>query len=263
MTNFAPDRTMKTRPPMPLNNIGSGAPLYKEVRRRILDALARSEWQPGERLPNEADLAERFGVAVSTIRAGVGELTAAGVLVRRQGKGTFVARHDVERQQFRFSNIYDSEQKKVLTRRQITAMKKVRANREIRESLQLESAGTPYVHRVSAILRVADKPVAVMDLILPVARFPRLRQGDLEQNSENLYSVYQRVCGVTVVRMEERTHARTAPAALARKLRVRVGHPILCVERIAFTFNEVPVEIRRRFYEGTRHHYLFLHDRLD
>lgn len=254
---------MKTRQPISLNNIASGAPLYKEVRRRILDALARGEWRPGERLPNEAGLARRFGVAVSTVRAGVSELTAAGVLVRRQGKGTFVARHDIERQQFRFSNIYDSEHKKVVTRRRITSMKRLRADPRTRELLKLENAGSSHVYRVSATLRVADKPVAAMELILPVARFQRLRRKDLEQTSENLYSVYQRVCGITVVRMEERVHARTATPALARRLRVPVGHPVLCVERIGFTFNEEPVEIRRRFYEGTRHHYLFVHDRLD
>jgi GntR family transcriptional regulator len=254
---------MKTPHPTSLNNTASSAPLYKEVRRRILDALARGEWQPGERLPNEASLARRFGVSVSTIRAGVGELTAVGVLVRRQGKGTYFARHDLERQQFRFSNIYDREQKKVLTHREITAMKKALVDPETRALLKLNGAGSPYVHRVSAILRVVNKPVAVMDLILPVARFPGLRQKDLEQTSENLYSVYQRVCGVTVVRMEERIHARTATVALARKLGMRAGDPILCVERAAFTFNDVPIEIRKRFYEGTEHHYLFVHDRLD
>lgn len=248
---------------MVLNNLSSGAPLYKEVRRRILEALARGEWRPGERLPNEADLAERFGVAVSTIRAGVRELTASGVLVRRQGKGTFVARHDFERQQFRFSNVYSSDQKKVVTRRHITAMKRVPADAATRLLLRLDGTGSADVHQVSAILKVGEEPVAVMELVLPVAKFPGLRQKDLEQNSENLYSVYQRVFGITVVRMEEKVFAKTATAALARKLNVQAGHPMLCVERIAFSFNDIPVEIRRRLYEGSQHYYLFVHDRLD
>src|SRR5687767_4247405 len=60
-------------------------PLYREVTRRLLDCLARGEWTPGATLPTERELAQRFGVAVSTIRAGVAQLTATGVLVRRQG----------------------------------------------------------------------------------------------------------------------------------------------------------------------------------
>jgi GntR family transcriptional regulator len=248
---------------MVLSNLSSGAPLYKEVRRRILEALARGEWRAGERLPNEADLAKRFGVAVSTIRAGVRELTAAGILVRRQGKGTFVARHDFERQQFRFSNVYGSDQKKVVTRRHITAIKRVAADRATRLLLQLDGTGSADVHQISAILKVGEEPVAVMELVLPAAKFPGLRQKDLEQNSENLYSVYQRVFGITVVRMEEKVFAKTATAALARKLNVQAGHPILCVERIAFSFNDIPMEIRRRLYEGSQHYYLFVHERLD
>ncbi len=106
-----------------INGHYADAPLYKEVRRHILQSLAEGEWKPGERLPTESALAERFGVAISTVRAGVGELTAAGVLIRRQGKGTFVARHDPHSQHFRFSNIYDSKQQKASTTREIVSMR--------------------------------------------------------------------------------------------------------------------------------------------
>lgn len=246
-----------------LNPISSDAPLYKEVRRRILQCLAEGIWKPGERLPTESALAERFGVAISTVRAGVGELTAAGVLIRRQGKGTFVSQHDPHTQHFRFSNIYNSRKEKVSTRREILSMRKVRADRETMELLQLDPEDKPRVHRVACVSRNGATPVGVMELILPAALFPTLRQRDIEPTGENLYSVYQRVCGVTVLRMEERVSARTANAQIAKTLKVRTGHPVLLVERIAYTFNNMPVEIRRRTYEGLEHHYLFTHDELD
>lgn len=255
--------SMKTTSQRRLNSLPSGIPLYKTVRRRILDSLERGEWRPGERLPNEAALAERFGVAVSTVRAGVRELTTAGVLMRRQGKGTFVSRHDLEGQQFRFSNVYNSAQEKAVTRRQLTAMKRVSADAATRRLLRLDNAGAADVHQISALLKVGDKTSAVMELLLPAARFPGLRQKHIEQSSENLYTVYQRVFGVTVVRMEEKVFAKTATASLARKLGVPTGSPILCVERVAFGFNDTPVEIRRRLYEGSQYYYLFVHDRLD
>jgi GntR family transcriptional regulator len=248
---------------MASNTIPSSAPLYREVRRRILESLALGEWQPGDRLPNEAQLARRFGVAVSTIRAGVQELSDAGVLIRRQGKGTFVARHDFERQQFRFSNVYGKNSEKLVTRRHITDVKKVVATASMRRLLRLEEPGTNYVNQVCAILCVEDEPVATMELLLPAEKFPNLRKSHLQQTSENLYAVYQREFGVTVVRMEEKVQAHVAASKLAKTLNVKTGHPILTVERIAYTYNEVPVEIRRRLYEGTRHYYRFLHDRLD
>ena len=248
---------------MASNTIPSGAPLYREVRRRILELLASGEWRPGDRLPNEAQLARRFGVAISTIRAGVQELSDAGLLIRRQGKGTFVARHDFERQQFRFSNVYGQNSEKLVTRRDITGVNKVVASAPIRALLGLEKSGSSYVHQVSAILLEGDEPVAAMELFLPVERFPNLRKSHLEQTSENLYAVYQREFGVTVVRMEEKVQAHVATPRLAKALNVRAGNPILCVERIAYTYNDVPIELRRRLYEGTRHYYRFLHDRLD
>lgn len=258
-----PNDNVNDRPRIRITHMFSDAPLYKEVRRRILQCLAEGEWKPGERLPTESALAERFGVAISTVRAGVGELTAAGVLIRRQGKGTFVARHDPHSQHFRFSNIYNSKRQKVSTTREIVSMRKVRADRKTIELLALDTNAAPYVHRVSCISRIDAIPVGVMELILPVALFPTLRQQHIEPTGENLYSVYQRVCGVTVLRMEERVSARTAGAQLAKTLKVRAAHPVLQVERIAYTFNNMPVEIRRRTYEGLEHHYLFTHDELD
>ena len=73
--------------------IEGSAPLYKEVEREIMQCLARGEWKPGDRLPSEQELADRLGVAVFTIRAGIQKLVDSGILLRRQGKGTFVALH--------------------------------------------------------------------------------------------------------------------------------------------------------------------------
>lgn len=243
--------------------MNSLAPLYKEVRRCILQCLVKGEWKPGERLPTESALAKRFGVAISTVRAGVGELCTIGVLIRRQGKGTFVARHDPHSQHFRFSNIYDSKQQKISTTREIASMRKVRADRKTINLLALDADGAPWVHQVRCISRINAKPAGIMELILPVALFPKLQQQTIEPMGENLYSVYQRACGVTVLRMEERVSARTADAPIAKALKVRIGHPVLQVERIAYTFNNVPVEIRRRTYEGLEYHYLFTHEEID
>jgi GntR family transcriptional regulator len=55
--------------------------------------------------------------------------------------------------------------------------------------------------------------------------------------------------------MEERISARCADATMARRLGLAGGHPLLCVRRIAYTYNNVPVEIRYRTYEGLNHHY--------
>ncbi len=242
---------------------GTEAPLYKEVRRTLLQCLARGEWKPGDQLPPEPELAGRFGVAIPTVRAGVGDLVAAGVLIRRQGKGTFVARHDSHAQEFRFSNILNSRHENISTRRTKVLMRKVRADPETAQLLRLGAGEAGMVYRIESVLEADGKPVGLMELILPLTLFSRLTKTDLEQSQDNLYSVYQRTCGVTVLRMEERVLARTVDRDTAKALRVRPGHPILVVDRLAFTFDDRPVEIRRRSFEGLEHYYLFTHNRLD
>lgn len=249
---------MSTTDPM----ITTDAPLYKEVRRTLLQCLAKGEWKPGDRLPAEPDLAARFGVAIPTVRAGVSYLVAAGILIRRQGKGTFVARHDSTAQEFRFSNIVNAREQNISTMRTQVSFRKVRPDADTARRLALTAPGRS-VFRIEAVLEAEGAPVGLMELTLPLPLFERLSKADLEQSADNLYSVYQRVCGVTVLRMEERVFARTAEEATAKALRVPLDHPIMVVDRTAYTFDDIPVEIRRRCFEGLKHQYVFTQKRLD
>lgn len=242
----------------------SKAPRYREVRRQIIDSLARGQWKPGDTLPTERELADRFGVAISTIRAGLAELTTTGVLVRRQGKGTFVAHHNTGPQQFRYSNVYTDDGTKLSTIRVVRSMERVRADAVTAARLKLHTGNARHVYRVEATLQSADgKAIAAMELVLPTYMFPTARREDFEHGTENQYTLYQRKWAVTVLRMEEWVSARNADAKTARILKVKTGHAVMQVDRIAYTFNDVPVEIRKRTYEGLKHRYLFKHDELD
>ena len=136
---------------------GTDAPLYKEVRRTLLQCLAKGEWKPGDQLPPEPELAGRFGVAIPTVRAGVGDLVAAGVLVRRQGKGTFVARHDSHAQAFRFSNILNSRDENISTSRTKVLMRKVRADARTAQLLGLGVDDSGTVYRIESVLEADSK----------------------------------------------------------------------------------------------------------
>jgi GntR family transcriptional regulator len=238
------------------------APLYKEVRRTLLQCLAKGEWRPGDRLPPEPQLATRFGVAIPTVRAGVADLVAAGVLIRRQGKGTFVAQHDAA-QELRFSNIFDHRNQNISTVRTSVRLRRIKADPEAAHLLELDLRQPAWVYHIDAVLEAHDRPVGLMELIVPLPLFADLSKEHLEQSADNLYSVYQRVCGVTVLRMDERVYARTADRNRADMLDLQVFHPLLVVERLAYTFDDRPIEIRRRCFDGMQHHYLFKQKRLD
>ena len=80
----------------------SFSPLYQQIKGLILNGLRLGEWKPGEVIPSEMDLATRFHVSQGTVRKAIDELAAENLLVRRQGKGTFVATHAEQQVQFRF-----------------------------------------------------------------------------------------------------------------------------------------------------------------
>ena len=78
------------------------SPLYRQIKGLITRGLQAGDWKPGEAIPSETELAARFGVSQGTVRKAIDELAAENLVVRRQGRGTFVATHHEERAQFRF-----------------------------------------------------------------------------------------------------------------------------------------------------------------
>jgi GntR family transcriptional regulator len=93
-------------------------PLYRQIKTLITQSLVSGEWRPGESIPSEIELASRYSVSQGTVRKAVGELAEERLLVRQQGKGTFVASHAEERSQFPFLRIApDGEGLRELTAR--------------------------------------------------------------------------------------------------------------------------------------------------
>ncbi len=73
--------------------VPTSKPLYKEVKSRITRSLIAGEWKPGAAIPSESRLAAQFHVSVGTIRKAIDELVAEKIVIRQQGRGTFVTIH--------------------------------------------------------------------------------------------------------------------------------------------------------------------------
>ena len=89
----------------PSPGVPLAGPLYKDVKRQLMEALTRGEWKPGEAIPSERRLAERFGISIGTVRKAIDELVAENILIRQQGRGTFVATHNRDRLLFYFFHV--------------------------------------------------------------------------------------------------------------------------------------------------------------
>ena len=243
---------------MPRNEINTklamhaAEPLYKQVEKQILNCLAHGEWKPGDRIPTESQLADRFGVAVLTVRAGIRDLVEANILVRKQGSGTYVARHDRQRQRYQFTHVFHNDGIKAMPVRRLLAFSKAAADKAAAERLMLHAGAS--VLRIECLMEL-DGPIATMEIAVPGRLFAGLTARAIENSQENLYAVYQQTCGVNVIRIAERVHAVKAGARTARALHINADDPVMRIDRIAYTYDDVPVEFRRRIHNAADFHY--------
>ncbi len=229
------------------------SPLYQQIKALMTKSLQHAEWRPGESIPSEMELAARFKVSQGTVRKAIDELAAENLLVRRQGKGTFVATHAEEHVQFRFLRLMpDSGEAAGMTRRLIDC-KRQRAPAEVARALHL-SAGDPVI-RVRRVLSFREAPVVLDDIWLPSALFKGLTVERLAAHRGPMYGLFEAEFGVRMIRAEEKIRAVAADAAGAELLALGVGAPLLSVERLSMTYGDQPVELRRGLYSTASHYY--------
>jgi GntR family transcriptional regulator len=231
----------------------SFSPLYRQIKGLIIAGLQAGEWKAGEGIPSEIDLAQRFGVSQGTVRKAIDELAAENLLVRRQGKGTFVATHAEQQQQYRFLRLMPDEGQGAGLGRQLLDCKRQRAPAWVARQLQLR-AGDAMVE-VRRLLHSQGRPVVLDDIWLPGSLFKGLTAERLGQHRGPFYGLFETEFGVHMIRAQEKIRAVAADAESARLLQVDVGAPLLSVERLSFTYGDKPVELRRGLYNTSTHFY--------
>lgn len=213
-------------------------PLYRQVREVLVKRIADGIWQAGQLLPSEPEIAADLGVSQGTVRKALDEMTAENLVVRRQGRGTYVARHDDARILFQFFKIVpDSGERQFPDSRVLQVG--VRADGEAAAILELpRNSPILWLDRV----RLLGGRVCVLERIaLPSTLFPGLETREVPNN---LYELYATEFGVTVGRASEKLKAVAASPEAARHLGVPAGEPLLRVDRTAYALDGRPAEWR-------------------
>ena len=216
--------------------------LYREVKRHLIGDIQSGRVAPGGAFSSESELAKRFNVSIGTVRRAVDELVADNILVRQQGRGTFVGRQDRERFMFQFFNIADRDGTREFPQVTLHAFAKSRATPQ--EATALALHGTLSVLRIDNVLSLKGRPVIHDHIVIAASLFPGLSQSLFEQRSGTIYELYQTSFGVTVVGADERMRAEIADDISARLLGLAQGAPVLRIERVALTFDQKPAEYR-------------------
>ncbi len=229
-------------------------PRYRAVKRRIVDALQNGRWGRGEAIPSEPLLARRFGVSIGTVRRAVDDLVAERILVRQQGRGTFVVAHTRDYMLDVFFRIVDRDGRKELPRTEQLSFRRGTAGALDARLLGI-APGDP-VWRVRTLQYLQGAPVIVDDLRLPLELFPTIDARSFADRDATVYGLLQQRYGVSVVRTEELIDVATADARSAALLRVLPGTPLLRIRRTGYAYKDRPVETRLRLVSTARHRYL-------
>ena len=232
------------------------SPLYRQIKGLILQSLQSGEWKPGEVIPSEIELAARYRVSQGTVRKAIDEMAADNLVVRRQGRGTFVATHAEQHVQFRFLKLVPdtgAPGSEGPAERDIIDCRRTRATVDIARALALRTGDA--VLQVRRVLSYAGVPTIVEDLWLPATPFEGLTAERLSDYHGPMYALFEIEFNVRMVRADEKIRALPATGGLELLLKVEQGTPLLSVERIAFTYKDVPMELRRGYYRTDTHHY--------
>ncbi len=227
-------------------------PLHHQVYLDLRAALDDGEWRPGDRLPPERMLAERYGCSLITVRRALGDLARERRLDRARGRGTFVSRPPIDLDldgTMSFSEELQTLGHDPATR--VVTARTVPAELAVAEALEIP-VGASVVHLER--LRMADgEPLLLEQVFLPEARFPGLLAGDLEHGS--LYELLTERYDTPVVRAREALEPISLPSREAHLLGVEPHRPALLIEGLAFDRSGRPVEFARSYVRGDRTRY--------
>jgi GntR family transcriptional regulator len=230
-------------------------PLYLQIKDMLVSSLDIAEWRPGEVMPSEAELASRYGVSQGTVRKAVDALATDNLVVRRQGKGTFVATHTEEiKSAFRFLRIRRDDGVDEHPVGRLLDVRRTRASVEMARLLELRAADPTLTLR--RVLEYSGEPAVLDEIVLPANLFKGFTRAKLESYRGSMYGFFETQFGVRMVRAQEKLRAVAADASAAAILRVRPGDPLLAVDRVSYTYASRPVEWRRGLCATSAQHYL-------
>ncbi len=244
---------MSALAPRSQNRWSASAPLYAQIAESLLDQIESGKLAPGQRLAPERELSRTLGVNRMTLRQALHVLEAQGLLVRRQGHGTYIAEPKIERQAGKlFSFTRGMERRGYKPAGKIISFAESLVEASIAVHLQLPTSAPVYeVHRLRLINR---EPVLLERFTIPQASFPHFERHDLANRS--LYEVMETEYGVVVSKARQSLEPVIATEYEAKLLGIKPGAPLMLERRLSFDQNNRPVEYSKDLFRGDRFRFI-------
>ncbi len=225
-------------------------PIYRTIADDLRYRITSGQLQIGNRLPSETELCGTYGVSRMTVRQALGSLQASGHLIKRRGKGTFVASTKAERSASRLLGFEEDT-----TNRGLTAgtrvLEKGWSELDSEAQLLLERTGPDRAYTVERLRTVDGEPIGINRVILLEKWADRLAEADF---SGSLYGIIHRRLDDEVIHADQRIEAAAASADQAELLDVEPSAPLLRITRVTHTARHGIIGLTRTLYRGDRYY---------
>jgi GntR family transcriptional regulator len=228
----------------------SPVPYYAQLMQLLKSKIDSGDWPAGHQLPGEPELCTLFGISRTVVRQALGEMEQQSLIIRRKGKGTFVAEPKVsESLAQKLTGFYsDMVERGYRVATEVLHHRVARASDKIAEYLQIPPGAE--VVDIRRLRFVNEEPIQLVTSYLPYALCPRLAEADLAHRS--LYDVLENECGLWIAYGKRFIEAVAADESEARLLRIERGAPLIMLDSISFLEDGRPVEYYHAVHRGDR-----------
>ena len=228
----------------------SPIPFYVQVKEALRERIERGEWKPGDQLPSEPEFCRMFDVSRIVIRQALKEMSYEGLVVRKRGKGTFVAEPKIVEGLVQELTGFHQD----MTRRghrpvsQVLKQVVVPANPKVAAHLDIHP-GTP-VLQIDRLRSVGGEPIVLVTTYLPSRLVPGLEHEDFSQQS--LYELLEKRLGLVIARGRRTISAVAANEQEAQLLQIEKGFPLIVLDSVSYLADGTPIEYYRALHRGDR-----------
>jgi len=231
-------------------NFESHIPYYIQFMDLLKGQILQKKWGPGEQIPGEQNLCETYGISRTVVRQALRELELEGVITRRKGKGTFISEPKINEGLIqKLTGFYqDMVERGLHPVTKVMHQEVVRANETVAQFLNVQPETE--VIDIQRLRFISDEPIQLVTTYIPYDIFPPLATVDLTNRS--LYEFLEKEGGIFLTHGRRSIEAVLANETEAELLGIERGAPLLRLESVSYTENDLPIEYYHALHRGDR-----------